>query len=450
MSHGVVWFRNDLRLHDNPAWGAATSDHDRVTALFVVDPALWSRAPDGRRSRLEDHLAALDIALAARGGRLRIERGDPVTVVAKVTDGDPVYWNDDVTPYARRRDVAVADVVDASIHHGRWIVPVGTVKTNDGDPYRVFTPFHKKWQEVVREPWSEQGDARLEDYPGRGLTGGDPSDAGERAARTRLDRFLEVVDDYKELRDFPGVDGTSRLSEDLKFGTISPRYVEETVGRETKGRAGFVRQLGWREFCAQLLWAYPHIIDRELRDEYSGIAWNDDPDAVEAWKAGRTGYPIVDAGMRQLASEGWMHNRVRMLTASFLVKDLHVDWRVGERHFASLLHDYDVAQNVANWQWVAGTGADAAPYFRVFNPVTQGRKFDADGDYVRRWVPELEGIEGIEIHAPWEMGPLELATAGVTLGDTYPERIVDHAEARDEAIAMYEAAKAAVSPPGGG
>jgi deoxyribodipyrimidine photo-lyase len=162
---------------------------------------------------------------------------------------------------------------------------------------------------------------------------------------------------------------------------------------------------------------------------------------IEAWKAGRTGYPIVDAGMRQLATEGWMHNRARMLTASFLVKDLHIDWRVGERHFASLLHDYDVAQNVANWQWVAGTGADAAPYFRVFNPVTQGRKFDAGGDYVRRWVPELAGIEGIDIHAPWEIGPLELAAAGVTLGDTYPERIVDHAEARDEAIAMYEAAK---------
>jgi deoxyribodipyrimidine photo-lyase len=450
VSHGVVWFRNDLRLDDNPAWAAATSAYDCVTALFVMDPALWEGAPEGRRSRLEDHLAALDIALAARGGRLRVERGDPDSVVPKVADADPVHWNSDVTPYATRRDEAVAALVEAEIHHGRWIIPVGTVTTNQGEPYRVFTPFFKKWREIEREPWPESGDARLQDYPGRGLGGGDPADAGERAARVRLDRFLEVVDEYQDRRDFPGIEGTSRLSEDLKFGTISPRLVEEIVGTATAGRAGFVRQLAWREFCAQLLWANPHIVDHELREEYAGMAWHDDPEAIEAWKAGRTGYPIIDAGMRQLATEGWMHNRVRMLTASFLVKDLLVDWRVGERHFASLLHDYDVAQNVANWQWVAGTGADAAPYFRVFNPVTQGRRFDPDGDYVRRWVPELDGIEGVDIHAPWELGPLELAAAGITLGDTYPGPIVDHAEARDEAIAMYEAAKGHVSPPGGG
>jgi deoxyribodipyrimidine photo-lyase len=441
VSHGVVWFRNDLRLHDNPAWGEATSEHDRVTALFIIDPAVWDTAPAGRVRRLAAHLTALDFQLAARGGRLRVERGAPDHTVPRVAGTDTVYWNSDVTAYAERRDRSVSSAVMSVIHHGRWIVPVGSVRTGEAGPYRLFTPFHRRWQEAPRDPWPMAGDAQLSDFPGRGVPPADPSDAGERAARVRLERFLDVVDDYPARRDLPAVAGTSRLSEDLKFGTISPREIEREVGSGTPGRAAFVRQLAWREFCAQLLAAFPDLRTRELRGEYSSIRWRNDAAEITAWKSGRTGYPIVDAGMRQLAGEGWMHNRVRMLTASFLIKDLLVDWRVGERHFRDLLHDYDPAQNAANWQWVAGTGADAAPYFRVFNPVTQGRKFDPDGEYVRRWIPELAGVAGAAIHAPWELGPLELAAAGVTLGDAYPAPIIDHATARQDAIAAYETAR---------
>lgn len=442
MDGAVVWFRNDLRLGDNPAWSAATSDHDEVTALFVIDPVVWDAAPGGRRSRLGAHLAALDASLAERGGRLRVERGDPVAVLPAVASGRPVYWNADVTPYARRRDAALAEAVVARVHDGRYAVPAGSVLTGDGQPYRVFTPFYRRWAETEREPWPDPGDAAVAADPGAGLPASESDEpAGEQAALERLHAFEARADAYQEERDFPGVEATSRLSEDLRFGTISPRTIEREIGTDTKGRAGFVRQLAWREFCAQLLLAFPRMATLELRPEYRTMRWRDDPAGVEAWKHGRTGYPIVDAGMRELAATGWMHNRVRMLAASFLVKDLLVDWRVGERHFADLLHDYDPAQNSANWQWVAGTGADAAPYFRIFNPVTQGRRFDAAGDYVRRWVPELAGIEGIDIHAPWEMGPLDLAAAGVTLGETYPYPIVDHAVARDETIAAYEAAR---------
>jgi deoxyribodipyrimidine photo-lyase len=264
---------------------------------------------------------------------------------------------------------------------------------------------------------------------------------GEWAATERLEAFLERVDRYGEERNRPDLDTTSRLSADLKFGTIDPRTVAARVGDGTEGRRGFVRQLAWRDFYASVMAAFPHTATRAMRTEYDAIAWRDDPGGLAAWQEGRTGYPIVDAAMRQLAAEGWMHNRVRMIAASFLVKDLLIDWRLGEAHFRRLLVDADVAQNVGNWQWVAGTGTDAAPYFRVFNPVTQGRRFDPNGDYVRRWVPELARLAAGDIHAPWEVAPLDLASAGVVLGDTYPAPIVDHAEARDEAIAAYEAAR---------
>jgi deoxyribodipyrimidine photo-lyase len=443
MTGGVVWFRNDLRLDDNPAWAEATANHRHVTALFVVDPKLWDRAPLRRRQRLAAHLAALDLRLTDLGGRLRIERGAPSDVMAAVADSGRVYWNSDVPPSARRRDAAVARVVEHSIHEGRWILPVGSVRTGGGEPYRVFTPFFNRWRSEVREPWPSAGGATVLGETGTADLDLTPaSDAGEAAASQRLDRFIDQVDRYSDQRDIPGVGGTSRLSEDLKFGTISPRVVEQRVGDSTPGRAAFVRQLAWREFCAQLLVAHPEMATVELRSEYAGMPWRDDTQAITAWKEGRTGYPIVDAGMRQLTSEGWMHNRLRMITASFLIKDLLIDWRVGERHFHDLLLDFDPAQNAANWQWVAGTGADAAPYFRVFNPITQAIRFDPDGDYVRRWVPELAGIEGSSIHAPWKLGPLELSAAGIELGLSYPLPMVDHSEARIEAIAAYEAARA--------
>ncbi len=446
MTTGLVWFRSDLRLGDNPAWAEATALHERVVALFVIDPGLWDGSGAARRNQLGAHLVALDDSLGQWGGRLLVRRGDPVEAVLEAARGaDAVYWNDDVTPYAARRDRAVRSELDGRerVHDGRYVHAPGQILTSAGEPYRVFTPFHRRW---AAEPWAplpEPGEARVAGDPGGGVPDLPPAvmPGGEAAALVRLAAAVDRADDYDEVRDRPDLDATSRLSADLKFGTLSPRTAARDIGDESAGRRSLVRQLAWRDFYAQVMHFHPDTTARSMRREYDSIAWRDDPEALAAWQAGLTGYPIVDAGMRQLAAEGWMHNRVRMIAASFLVKDLLVDWRLGERHFRRLLVDGDVAQNVGNWQWVAGTGTDAAPYFRVFNPVLQGKRFDPNGDYVRRWVPELGDLDGAALHAPWMLGPLELETAGVVLGDTYPPPIVDHAEARDAAIAAYEAAR---------
>lgn len=448
MSVGLVWFRSDLRLGDNPAWAAATSLCERVVALFVVDPSLWEGAGEHRRNQLAAHLGALDGALRVWGGRLCFRRGDPRQVVPAEADAlraELVVWNGDVSPYAARRDAAVARRLDGrtQVHAGRFVHAPGRVLTGDGRPFRVFTPFYRQWQATPWEAWPEAGRARIEADPGDGLpAAGRPlMEPGEAAAAVRLESFLGGIDRYGEERDRPDLDATSRLSADLKFGTISPRTVARRAEGPGSGREAFVRQLAWREFYAHLLGAFPKTRRGAMRPDYDRVAWRDDPEGLAAWEDGRTGYPFVDAAMRQLRSEGWIHNRARMVAASFLVKDLLIDWRLGERHFLRWLVDGDVAQNVGNWQWVAGTGADAAPYFRVFNPVTQGRRFDPDGDYVRRWVPELARLAVPALHTPWEAPPAVLAAAGVVLGEDYPLPIVDHAEARAATIAAYEAAR---------
>jgi deoxyribodipyrimidine photo-lyase len=447
MTTGLVWFRSDLRLADNPAWGDATAGNDRVVALFVIDPLLWDAVGALRRSLLASHLASLDSSLAERGGRLLVRRGTPVDVlVREARRVEAVYWNDDVAPYSRRRDRAVLDALGPKVrvHHGRYVHAPGRILGGTGEPYRVFTPFHRRWAAVPWEPWPEPGEADLGDDPGEGVPGEPPPPmaGGEAAAWERLARAVERADAYGEVRDRPDLDATSRLSVDLKFGTLSPRTVVRALGEAGEGHRSMVRQLAWRDFYADVMHHHPYTVLRAMRPEYEGVRWREDPEGLEAWQRGLTGYPIVDAGMRQLAAEGWIHNRVRMIAASFLVKDLLIDWRVGERHFRRYLLDSDVAQNVGNWQWVAGTGTDAAPYFRVFNPVRQSRRFDPHGDYIRAWIPELRRLEGGAIHAPWEAGPLELEAAGVALGDTYPSPIVDHLEAREAAIAAYEAARA--------
>ena len=449
----IVWFRRDLRLGDNPAWAGAVNAGLPICALFVLDPVLLATAGDHRRRLLLAHLGELDGRLADLGGRLRVVAGDATTVVPRLATelrSAQVFWNGDTTPYAHGRDAAVADALDADpvVTWGTLVHAPGTVLTKSGSVSLVFTPFHTTWEQRAWGPWPTIGpdaDVNVLDDPGDGvpaLDGEPPEDPGERGALERLAEFSDHAADYLDERDRPAIDGTSRLSAHLRFGTVSPRRVATEIGTRDRGRAGFVRQLAWRDWYAHLFAEHPHLRTRPLKPEVGEIDWVNDEGDFEAWAAGATGYPIIDAGMRELLATGRMHNRVRMLCASFLVKDLLVDWRRGERWFRRLLIDGDVAQNVGNWQWAAGTGPDAAPYFRVFNPTLQSRKFDPDGAYIRRWVPELAGLDPRQIHEPWEVGPLELAANGVVLDDNYPAPIVDHGWARERALAAYGVARA--------
>ena len=421
----IVWFRSDLRLDDNPAWAAATRDHARVVALFVLDRRLLNGAGPKRRDLFCAHLAALDQTLRSLGGRLVIREADPglppaeaaATEVRRAADevgAGTVHANRDVGPFARRRD----DLVDIVGWWGRTVHPPGSVLTNKGTLSRVFTPFYRRWDSTVPEEWPQPGGADLIALDGVDPPTPDadpPMAGGEGAALDRLAEWLSAVDAYEDTRNLPAIPGTSMLSADLKFGTIAARRIVLEAGTGTEGRAAFVRQLAWRDWYTHLMWEMPHMVDHSVRPEYDRIEWQDDPDDFAAWCAGRTGYPIVDAGMRQLVESGWMHNRVRMICASFLVKDLLVDWRRGERFFRHHLIDSDLAQNVGNWQWVAGTGPDSAPYFRIMNPTAQQQRWDPDGTYVNTWLDADD--------------------------PAYPGPIVEHGAARDRTLAAYKAVK---------
>ncbi|MCE0487194.1 cryptochrome/photolyase family protein [Ornithinimicrobium sediminis] len=452
----VLWLRRDLRLHDLPALGAAheAADGGRVLPLFVLDPALLDASP----VRTHCLLSALEALQEAYDGALVLRTGRPeevVPAVAREVGATSVHVSAESTPYGRRRDARVLEALPEGVPlvatGCAYAVGPGTVRNGSGDPYKVFTPFSKAWRahgwpDPAPVPdglrWHRQTES--EDLPGRPEV--DPGvhlpQVGEEAALHRWEEFLDAgVTAYGEERDRPDHDGTSRLSVQLKYGTVHPRtLLADLAGRREQGVHTFVTELAWREFYADVLWHHPRSAWADLRPALAGLAYDDPEDdetvaaAVQAWREGRTGYPFVDAGMRQLLSEGWMHNRVRMVTASFLVKHLHVWWPVGARHFLQHLADGDVASNNHGWQWVAGTGTDAAPYFRVFNPVTQGQRFDPDGDYVRRYVPELRHLAGKTVHEPWA------ALDGYTEG--YPEPVVEHKEAREEALRRYEQARA--------
>ena len=441
----VVWLRRDVRVDDNPALAAGLAE-GRVCPLFVLDPHLLDRCSPRRRALLVGGLADLDRDLTRQGGRLRVEHGDPAEVVPRVArdvGADHVHVNAEVTPYGQTRDREVAEQCSLVRHDGLYVVPPGSLLTGEGRPYRVFSAFFRRWLEMVGSPVDAPQELTLTAEPGSGVPdlGDLQLPAGASAARDRLAGFVERVDRYHDLHDRIDLDGTSHLSVDLKHGWIGARRVVSAVRGNDEGRRAVTRQLAWRDFWGHLIAEHPTLADEPLDASYGRIGWRNDPYEIEAWKNGETGYPLVDAAMRQLAAEGWIHNRARMVVASFLVKDMLVDWRIGERFFRHHLIDGDVAQNVGNWQWVAGTGADAAPYFRVFNPVTQSRKTDPQGSYIRHWVPELADLPDQHIHAPWEMGSADLASYGVELGAGYPEPIVDHAEARLRAIGAYEEAR---------
>jgi deoxyribodipyrimidine photo-lyase len=463
-STAVVWFRRDLRVHDHPALVAARAGFDRVVPLFVLDDALiGGRYASPARARfMLGCLRALDAALRERGSGLVVRRGAPADVVpalAREISAQAVLWTSDVAPYARRRDARVTTAlgdagVEARPQTGGYLVDVSRPRTQGGRPYTVFSPFHRAIATVPRRA-VEPAPADLPPLPPALRKGRIPSaralgidddsvpepvaEPGEPAARAALDRWVTTgLEHYAERHDDLSHPGTSVLSPHLRWGCVSARECEERAGAS----AAFTRQLAWRDFYAHQLLRFPRNVDREFQERYRGsLRWADDAEALQAWKDGRTGYPLVDAGMRQLARTGWMHNRARLVVGSFLTKDLHIDWREGERHFARLLLDGEPAQNNGNWQWIASTGADPAPYFRrLFNPMTQQRKFDPDGTYVRRWVPELRDVPDRRLAEPWTMDDAEQAAARCVIGRDYPAPIVDHAEEREVAKARYGAA----------
>jgi deoxyribodipyrimidine photo-lyase len=478
----LLWFRQDLRLADNPALAAAIAGKAPIVPLYILDDTSTDPWRPGAASRwwLHHSLTALDRALQKLGSRLVFRIGDAeetLRALLRETDAGSVFWNRCYEPAAIARDTHIKKVLtdagldaqsfNAALLHEPW-----AVKTQQGEPYKVFTPFWRTIRALSKESIAGAAPTSLcapDTWPrsqpldDAALLPTDPDWAGgmreawqpgETGARQQLSDFLdERVADYPSGRDRPDRIGTARLSPHLHFGELGPRQVwQATMARaERSGRAvdvaaeSFLREIGWREFTHHLLFHWPTLPDANWKKEFDRFSWRDDPKGLRAWQRGRTGYPIVDAGMRELWQTGWMHNRVRMIAASFLIKDLLIDWRCGERWFWDTLVDADLAQNAASWQWVAGSGADAAPYFRIFNPTLQGKKFDPDGAYVRRYVPELANLPSEHIHAPWAAPVTALAKAGIRLGETYPAPIVDHAGARDRALAAYKAIRSQTS-----
>ena len=449
-----MWFRRDLRLSDHPALSAAVASGEEVVPLFVIDPRLWDVAGGARRDYLRRSLDSLNSSM---GGALVCRYGNPVSVVAAVAEevgASSVHVSADYGPYGAARDEAtgraLTDIGVPFVRTGSpYAVAPGRVRKNDDTPYRVYSPFYRAWtahgwRAPATQPdsitWTSGVASNAEPFPSLpdaladGHTEVPPKlpQAGEAAALARWQHFRETaLEHYADDRNRPDLDGSSRLSVHLKYGELHPRTLLAELG-DSKAHEVFRKELAWREFYADVLHHTPDTASNYLRPEFARMPYDEGPQAdqhLEAWQHGRTGYPIVDAGMRQLLAEGWMHNRVRMIVASFLVKDLHLEWQVGARWFMQHLVDGDIASNSHGWQWTAGCGTDAAPYFRIFNPITQGLRFDPDGDYVRRYIPELRHLPGKQAHEPWDAVDGHLTD--------YPERIVDHSVERQESLARY-------------
>jgi deoxyribodipyrimidine photo-lyase len=474
----ILWYRDDFRLSDHAPLRAAVASGAPIIPLFVLDdetPGPW-RLGGASRWWLHHSLAALAADLSARDGRLVIRRGNAFAVISQLArecQAQALYCHRGYTPaeadLERRLWRELGDSLEVRRFRGRLLLEPEQVKTGAGEPFKVFTPF---WRACLSLPEPEApapAPERLTPPPPE-VTGLDLDDLallprtpdwagglrenwrpGEAGAWERLTAFLDAaVLGYAADRDLPGHPGTSRLSPHLHFGEISPRRVWHAVrglqagcAAATKGGDAFLREVGWREFCQHLLHHWPRLPTEPFNSRFAHFPWREDEAALGAWRRGQTGYPLVDAGMRELWHTGWMHNRVRMVVASFLVKHLLVPWQRGQDWFWDTLVDADLANNAGSWQWVAGCGADAAPYFRIFNPVLQGQKFDARGDYVRRWVPELRRLPDQALHAPFAAGKASLAAAGVRLGVDYPAPLVEHDFARQRALAALATIKEA-------
>ncbi len=469
----LYWFRRAVRLDDNRSLSEAVANAENVVPVFVLDPAILTHPSTGvaRARFLFEALADVDASLRKIGGRLIVRHGKPVDELLRLADetgATAVYFGREYEPYGRERDKAVEDalaargiaVVTASDH---LLTEPGEVLSKTGSNYTVFTPYKRAWFErVIEAPMTaptriktpeEIVSEALPEMPERvGVSTGNGSEqtprvhGSEAEAERWLSAFLEnCVQGYDVDRDFPSHEGTSRLSAYLRSGVLSPRRAYARV-RETRatfapgakhGPDSWLSELAWRDFYYQILWFFPHVAGGAFKPVYNDLEWENNDDYFAAWCEGRTGYPYIDAAIRQMNTEAWMHNRARMAVASFLCKDLLCDWRLGERYFMQKLIDGDQAPNNGGWQWAAGTGTDAQPFFRIFNPITQGEKFDPDGAYVKAYVPELARVPAKFIHKPWELSELEQEAVGCVLGRDYPRPIVDHKTQREKALALY-------------
>jgi deoxyribodipyrimidine photo-lyase len=474
----IVWFTHDLRLSDHAALTKAAETGRPLLPVYVLDdntPGDWAM---GGASRwwLEQSLQSLASAIKEKGGRLLLRRGKTLDVLQKLaeeTAAHGIYFSRNYAPWSGELEQQLAgwcgnNGVECKRFAGYLLFDPDEIRTGSDTPYKVYTPFSKACfsKAPTREPRPMPGSMtfwlggiKSDDLDDWQLYDGKPDWAcafadrwtpGEQGAQDKLDRFIsEAAQDYDDARNRPDMFGTSRLSPHLHFGEISPlqcwhamRHAMDDGRRNIdKGGETFLKEILWREFSYHLVCNFENFMTEPFNEKFADFPWADDEDGLKAWQKGQTGYPIVDAGMRELWATGWMHNRVRMIVGSFLVKNLLIPWQKGEEWFWDCLVDADIGANSASWQWIAGCGADAAPYFRIFNPVLQGERYDPDGEYVRRWVPELKDMPKKFVHKPWEAPSDVLAKASVKLGDTYPKPLMDHAKARDRALAAYQQIK---------
>ena len=479
LKKALVWFRRDLRVHDQAALYHALRAAEQVWCVFVFDTAILGPLPrrDRRIEFIHDSVGELDAQLRALGGRLLVRHGPARAEVVRLAGelgAQAVYANHDDEPDGLARDAAVgAALGDAGIalHTSKdhVVFERSELLTQSGKPYTVFTPYKNAWLKKLEpffiEPYQVERHAASLAAPPAGVSAAIPSLAaigfestnlhalkiptGTTGAKQLLDDFLPRMDDYGEARNFPAIRGPSYLSVHLRFGTVSIRALAAAACAQIErtnsaGAAVWLSELIWRDFYHQILHHRPHVVGASFKPEYDRIRWEEGASADElfaAWCDGRTGYPLVDAAMAQINQTGYMHNRLRMVVASFLTKDLGIDWRRGEAYFATHLNDFDLAANNGGWQWASSSGCDAQPYFRIFNPVAQSEKFDPQGKFIRRYLPQLASLPDTALHAPWAARPVDLSAAGVVLGRDYPRPVVDHAQARAATLARYAVVK---------
>lgn len=465
MTTGIWWIRRDIRLEDNPALQEAVNHCSNLVPLFILDPAILSHPAEHRKAFLFDGLRKLDNQLKKHGSKLIVISGDPLTVlkdIAALTGAGGIYAEADYSPYSRKRDHGIADNLPLWLVHGLTVFPPSMIQKHTGCPYTVFTHFRRAWKALPLPASCCAGNElkipplpiTLPDSESIPVAGYGKSilEAGEDAAFNRLQWFTSgPIYEYKDQRNLLAVDGTSMLSPYLRFGMISirevvqeARFAIDNAPNDTArdSAEAWLDELVWREFYISILHYFPEVLKTSFRKDLRLIQWRNAPDDLTAWKQGMTGYPVVDAGMRQMKRTGWMHNRARMITASFLVKDLLINWQEGEAWFMQNLLDGDPAANNGGWQWTAGVGTDAAPYFRIFNPVLQGQKFDPSGAYIRQWLPELANVPDEYIHQPWLMPEHIQKSTNCEIGMNYPAPIVDHQQIKARTLEAYHTGEA--------